>query len=342
MSGADQPSTNGDQDPVDEFDWIDRCLRPLAADAPEAFGLLDDAAAIPARPGFDLIVSKDAIVEGVHFLPSDPLDRVARKLLRTNLSDLAAKGAEPYGYFLAIAWPFSNSGWERRRAFAAGLAADQADLGLKLLGGDTVSTPGPLTASATILGWSPQGRMVRRSGARPGDLVLVTGSIGDGALGLRAARGEEVGVTEAESTWLRDRYQLPQPRLGLGEALRAHASAAADVSDGLIADAGRIAEASGMRLTIDLARMPLSLAASHWLALQADPGEARAALAVGGDDYEILCTASAEAAPGLCAAAEALGMPMTEVGFVSAGQGAWVLADGHPIRVQRAGWRHGG
>ncbi|HEX4183137.1 MAG TPA: thiamine-phosphate kinase [Caulobacteraceae bacterium] len=340
MSAPDQPPAAADRDPVDEFDWIDRCLRPLAAGAPEAFGLLDDAAAIPGRPGFDLIISKDAIVEGVHFLPTDPLDRVARKLLRTNLSDLAAKGAEPYGYFLAIAWP-PNSGWERRRAFAAGLADDQAAFGLKLLGGDTVSTPGPLMASATILGWSPQGRMVPRGGARPGDVVLVTGSIGDGGLGLKAARGEGLGVPDVEAAWLKERYQLPRPRLGLGEALRTRAHAAADVSDGLIADAGRIAEASGVRLTIDLARMPLSGAAAQWLVLQPDSVEARAALAASGDDYEILCTALPLAAPHLQAAAKALGLPLTEIGTVSAGSGVEVLAGVRRIRVQNRGWRHG-
>ena len=160
MSGPD-----AEDGPVDEFDWIARHLRPLAAGAPEALGLLDDAAVIPARPGFDLVVSKDAIVEGVHFLADDPLDLVAGKLLRVNLSDLAAKGAEPYGYFLAIAWP-AVCGWPARRAFVEGLRRDQHAFGLKLFGGDTVATPGPLTASVTIMGWVPAGRMIRRAGAK--------------------------------------------------------------------------------------------------------------------------------------------------------------------------------
>jgi len=340
MSGPDGQDEGAEHGPVDEFDWIERCLRPLAAGAPEALGLLDDAAVIPARPGFDLVVTKDAMVEGVHFLASDPLDLVAGKLLRVNLSDLAAKGAEPYGYFLAVAWP-AGGGWPQRRAFAHGLRGDQDRFGLKLFGGDTVSTPGPLTASLTLLGWVPAGRMIRRGGARPGDVVLVTGSIGDGGLGLKAARGEAIGLDGAAGAWLKARYQTPQPRLGLGEAFRRWASAAADVSDGLIADAGRIAEASGVRITLDLDRTPLSPATGAWAQLQPDPAAALLALAASGDDYEIVCTAAPAAAAGLRGAAEALGIPMTEIGLVSAGSGVGVENGGRAVAVARAGWRHG-
>jgi thiamine-monophosphate kinase len=334
MNGPDH-----DPGPVDEFDWIARCLRPLAASAPEALGLGDDAALIPGRPGFDLVITKDAVVEGVHFLADDPPDRVARKLLRVNLSDLAAKGAEPYGYFLAIAWP-SGGGWPEREAFARGLKADQDEFGVKLFGGDTVSTPGPLTLSATLLGWTPAGGMIRRAGARAGDVVLVTGSIGDGALGLAAARGEAMGLSGADLAWLKARYQLPQPRLGLGEALRRWGHAAADVSDGLIADAGHIAAASGLALTLDLDRTPLSSAARAWLASQPDPAAARLALATGGDDYEVICTAPAAATASLKRAAEALGFALTEIGSVSAGAGVQVLCGGREASVARTGWRH--
>src|SRR3569832_2067373 len=161
-------------EPTDEFETIERPLRPLAQGAPEARGLLDDLAVIPCRPGQDLAATKDAMVEGVHFLPSDPLDLVARKLLRVNLSDLAAKAAEPYGWFLTVSWP-KRCGWAEREAFARGLAQDQDAFGLTLLGGDTTSTPGPLTASATLLGWVPGGEAKLRSGARAGDVVLVSG-----------------------------------------------------------------------------------------------------------------------------------------------------------------------
>ena len=223
------PDPEVGQGPVDEFDWIARCLAPLAAGAPGALGLLDDAAVVTPRPGYDLVLSKDALVEGVHFLSADPMDEVARKLLRVNLSDLAAKGAEPFGYMLAVAWP-AERGWDQRAAFARGLGEDQIVFGLSLLGGDTVSTPGPVTASLTILGWAPHGRMVRRSTARPGDILLVSGTIGDGTLGLDAARGIASDLTGPEIAWLATRYRRPEPRLALIEGLREHASAAADVS----------------------------------------------------------------------------------------------------------------
>ncbi len=307
---------------VDEFETIARLLRPLAADAPEALGLMDDAAVLPSRPGFDLVVTKDAMVAGVHFLPDDPPDLVARKLLRVNLSDLAAKGAQPYGYFLATAWP-PGFGWADRERFAAGLAEDQARYGLTLMGGDTVSTPGPLTLSATLLGWVPAGKAVLRSGARPGDRLLVSGTIGDGWLGLKAARGE------LADPWLAGRYRTPEPRLELAEALRANASAAADVSDGLIADAGHIAEASRAGLSIDLERVPLSDPARAWLADRPDRLEALVQLATGGDDYEIVCTAP----PGH-------GLPLAEIGEVTATPDVVVRLDGRPVAIGRPGWRH--
>jgi thiamine-monophosphate kinase len=327
--------------PVDEFDWIARGLRPLTEGAMEALGLLDDAAVIPSRPGYDLIVSKDAVVEGVHFLPDDPMDLVARKLLRTNLSDLAAKGAEPYGYFLAVAWP-PRCGWAQRKAFAEGLRVDQAEFDLRLFGGDTVSTPGPLTASVTILGWTPAGRMIPRSGAQVGDVIMVTGTIGDGWLGLAAAQGRDIGLAADDKAWLADRYRLPRPRNGLATALQAHAHAAADISDGLIADAGRIALTSGLRLNIDLDQLPLSAAAAAWLALQPETGRAQVALASGGDDYEVICTAPPEAAAALQAAAEALGFPMTRIGAVTLGGGVRGMSGGQPLSMAGGGWRHRG
>jgi len=325
---------------ADEFETIARLLRPLAS-APEALGLLDDAAAIPSRPGQDLIVSKDAMVAGVHFLDGDPPDLVARKLLRANLSDLAAKGAEPYGYFLAVAWP-EGTGWSERERLAAGLAEDQARFGLGLFGGDTVSTPGPLTLSATILGWTPSGAMIRRSGARPGERVLVSGTIGDGWLGLRAARGELAGtIPEAAAGWLAGRYRLPEPRLELRDALRARAGAAADVSDGLIADAGHIAGASGVQLRLQLERLPVSEPASAWLDRQPDRARALAALATGGDDYEIVLTAAPAHLGALIAEAEAAGVALTEIGEAADGEGVSVVFEGRELMLDRTGWRHG-
>ena len=318
---------------VDEFDFIARLMKPLTRGAPEALGLLDDAAVIPSRPGFDLVATKDAIVEGVHFLPSDPLDLVARKLLRVNLSDLAAKAAEPYGWLLAVSWP-ARCGWPERQAFAEGLRQDQETFGVTLFGGDTTSTPGPLTASATLLGWVPAGQARLRSGAKAGDVVLVSGTIGDGWLGLKAARGEIVAPGALQ------RYQLPEPRLNLRAALAA-AHACADVSDGLAADLGRIAIASGLRAELELDRLPLSPDGLAYVRAAADPGAALAALATGGDDYELVCTAAAERAVRLIAEAEAVGVRMSVVGRMAAGVGVGVTHNGREARLDRLGYRHG-
>lgn len=296
----------------DEFAEIARLFRPLTRGAPEAFDLLDDAAAIPSRPGFDLVVTKDALVAGVHFRPDEAPGLVAQRLLRANLSDLAAKAAEPYGYFLMTAWPEAFSAADRE-AFARGLATDGEAFDVSLLGGDTVVTPGPLTVSVTLLGWVPAGRMVRRAGARPGDLVMVSGPIGDGWIAWGG-----VG----------DPHRLPNPRLDLREALRAQASAAADISDGLAADAGHIATASGCALHLDLDRMPVSAEATAWLADQPDRAQALLRLATGGDDYEIVCTAPT-LIPGF-----------TVVGETRAGEGIHVSVAGQSLDPGPGGWRH--
>jgi thiamine-monophosphate kinase len=308
----------------DEFSEIERLFRPLTGGAPGAFDLLDDAAVIPQRPGFDLVVTKDAVVGGVHFPEGERPDLIARKLVRVNLSDLAAKGAEPFGCFLAVAWP-NGFGPAERETFAAGLGEDLRAFGVALLGGDTVSTPGPFTASLTALGWVPEGRMVRRAGARVGDVVVVSGTIGDGALGLAAAKGE----LDDPDGWLAGRYRLPTPRLDLRETLRALANAAADVSDGLIADAGHIAEASGLGMTLDLEALPLSPAARRWLDSQPDRTAALVRLATGGDDYEVVCAVTGAVPDGF-----------TAVGAVGLGGGVEVRVDGRRIRIAEPGWRH--
>ncbi len=324
---------------MDEFDQIAQLFRPLTFGAPEALDLMDDAAVIAGRPGFDLVITKDAMVQGVHFLPDDPLDSTARKLLRVNLSDLAAKGATPCGYFLAVAWPPAYGEAQRRR-FADGLRQEQLAHGLSLLGGDTVSTPGPLTLSVTLLGWVEAGRMVKRSGARAGDIVLVSGVIGDGGLGLQAARGELDAFGVDAVAYLADRYRLPTPRLALSSALRDHASAAADVSDGLLADAGHIGEASRLGLSLDLERLPVSKAAATWLARQTDVIAAHVALATFGDDYEVVCTTAPASLEALLAAAAEAGAPLTAIGEVRAGQGVSARWRGVEIAVGRTGWRH--
>lgn len=309
---------------LDEFGEIARLFRPLTRGAPGAFSLMDDAAVIPQRPGFDLVVTKDAIVEGVHFPSGEDAGLVARKLARVNLSDLAAKGAEPFAAFLAVAWP-EGLGVADRAAFAAGLGEDLALAGVDLLGGDTVATPGPLTASLTALGWVPEGRMIRRAGANVGDKLLVSGVIGDGGLGLAAVRGE----IEDPDGYLAGRYRLPTPRLDLRGVLRQAATAATDVSDGLVADAGHIAHASGVGLILDLDRVPLSAAARNWVDRQPDRPPALVRLATAGDDYEIVCAAASEI-PGFAV-----------IGEVIEGSGVEVLCAGRRIDAGPGGWRHG-
>jgi thiamine-monophosphate kinase len=314
---------------MDEFEAIRRWFRPLTGGAPEAADLLDDAAFVRLGGQEELVITVDAMVEGVHFLPDDPPDLVARKLLRVNLSDLAAKAARPFGYLLSVAWP---QAWDdqAREAFARGLAEDQALYGINLLGGDTVSTPGPMTASVTALGKVEWSRSVRRSRARAGNAVHVSGTIGDGWLGLQAARGE-LDAPEADLAYLADRYRLPQPRLDLRPALLEQATACADVSDGLVADAGRIAEASGVGIALDLDAVPLSPAATAWLARQPDRTEALVQLATGGDDYELLVTAYA----GFAGAT-----PATRIGSVLEGEGVKVACGGREVPIGRPGWRH--
>jgi thiamine-monophosphate kinase len=316
----------------DEFDWI-AALRPLTRGAPAALGLMDDAAVLPARPGFDLVISEDAMVEGVHFLAGERADIVARRLLRTSLSDLAAKAAEPFGYTMTAAWP-STRGWDDRMAFIRGLDEDGRRYGVVLVGGDTVATPGPLTLSATVFGWVPAGAMVRRAGALPGHALVVCGVIGDGHLGLKAALGEALEGGEA----LAASYRLPEPRFELREALRAHAAAAADVSDGLIADALHIAEASGCGLVLDLARMPLSPAAQTWVRAQNGPTRALLQLASGGDDYALVCSAADGEA--LVRAAEGQGVRATVVGSFVTGSGVEVRLGDEVLAPHRLGWRH--
>jgi thiamine-monophosphate kinase len=320
-----------------EFELIARYFAPLAEGAPGAFGLTDDAAALPSRRGNDLVLTKDAIVAGVHFLPDDPPGDIARKLLRVNLSDLAAKGAAPEGYLLAMALPSPvDEDW--LAAFVTGLGEDQKQFGLHLYGGDTVATSGPLTLSMTAFGWVAAGRMLRRHCARPGDHLFVTGTIGDGMLGLRCLRGEFPALDEADRRHLVTRYRLPSPRLGVGAALDGMASAAIDVSDGLAADAGHIARVSGVRLLIEEGAVPLSHAARRLLA----GGQVTFdALATGGDDYELLFTVPAEQAGRVPELAQAVAVPITRIGRVESGSGvAFVDANGQERRLKQGGYTH--
>lgn len=299
----------------DEFEIIARLFAPLAT-APGARGLRDDAAVIDAGAW---VITTDTIVEGVHFLPDDPLDRVARKALRVNLSDLAAKGAAPQHFLVALQWPTSRDA-AQIAAFAAGLAQDQSVYNVALLGGDTTSTPGLLAVTVTALGRPLGAHTPARGDARAGDDLWVTGTIGDGVLGLMARRGELAGAPE-DCAWLADRYQLPEPRTVFAAAVARHAHAAMDVSDGLLGDAAKLADASGVALEIDPAAIPLSHPAAAWLAAQPDRSSGLARLATGGDDYEILFSAPAGARAALLAAADDAGLRLSRIGAVRAGRG---------------------
>ena len=325
-------------DVAGEFETIQRLLAPLAH--PEwGRGLADDVAVVPSRPGHDLVLTKDAIVEGVHFLPTDPLDTVARKLMRVNLSDLAAKGAEPFGYLLACHWS-PRCGWPERMTFVDGLRADQKAFGIALLGGDTVATPGPASFSMTLLGWTPKGRTVARAGARVGDLVFVTGAIGDGWLGLEAVQGK-LSLDGERIAALCDHYRMPMPRIDFALPIRDIASAAIDVSDGLIADLGHLADAGRVRIEIDLESVPLSAAGQAWFDGRVDELAALAKLVTGGDDYEIAFTASARDEAALRREAERRHLRLTRIGRVTAGQGVVARVGGEPVTFDQPGFTHG-
>jgi thiamine-monophosphate kinase len=296
---------------------IARYFRPLARH-PGALGLADDAAMLTPPPGCDLVLTTDGIIAGVHVFPDTPADAIARRALRVNLSDLAAKGAKPAGFLLSVALPSgTNEDWIS--AFARGLDADAQHYGCPLLGGDTDHTPGPLSVSITAFGTLPTGTMVRRSGAAMGDALFVSGTIGDAALGLRLRQDPKAGasLTAAQRDHLLTRYLLPEPRNALAETLRTHASAALDVSDGLAGDLSKLCRASGVSTQIDVARVPLSDAARTLIA--AEPARLEPAL-TGGDDYEILAAVPIGNTENFRVAARAAGVAVTEIGRIETGK----------------------
>jgi thiamine-monophosphate kinase len=319
---------------------IARHFKPIARH-PGALGLTDDAALLTPPSGHALVVTADAIVGGVHFFPDDPPDAIAKKALRVNLSDLAAKGARPAGFVLTLALPKGcGDGW--LKAFARGLGADARKYACPLLGGDTVYTPGPATISITAFGTVPRGAMVRRAGARVGDHIVVSGTIGDAALGLKL-RKERGAATRwkldaAMRRHLLARYLVPEPRNALAEALRRDASAAMDVSDGLVGDLTKLCRASGVGAEVDVARVPLSKAALA--ALVADP-RATEAILTGGDDFEVVAAVPPARLKSFLAAARRAGVPATGIGRVTDGAGVRFLGpDEKPLRFARASFSH--
>jgi thiamine-monophosphate kinase len=325
--------------PSGEYSLIARYFRPLATD-PGAFNLVDDAAILKAQND-DTVVTTDAIVEGVHFLSDDPPDSVGRKALRVNLSDLAAKGATPAGFVLTLALRAADEAW--LTPFARGLGEDAGLFGCPLLGGDTVSTPGLLMISITAFGRVPPGKMVHRSGAKPGDRVVVTGTIGDAALGLAILRGGAVTTALADDAvskqMLVARYRLPQPRNALATAIRDHASAAMDVSDGLAGDLAKLCAASGVSAVVDAPSIPLSAAAAALLAGGAVGIES---IVSGGDDYEILCAIPEGSFEAFAQAAGVAKVAVTSIGTVIADTSApkFLDAQGREIALPRLSYSH--
>jgi thiamine-monophosphate kinase len=325
----------------DEDGLIARYFRPLAT-APGAAQLLDDAAAYQPPPGHELVLTTDAIVAGVHFFPGDPADAVAKKALRVNLSDLAAKGATPVGYLLTIAltelW---SEDWFAQ--FCKGLGEDQKQFGISLYGGDTVRTPGPLFVSVTAFGLAPLGKVPRRTGAKAGQKIYVTGTIGDAALGLKLrldpALKQRWGLDGADMDYLDARYLVPEPRIAMAGVVAEYAAASMDVSDGLAGDLARMCGASNTGAVVDAARVPLSAAAAK--AVQADP-TALLAVLTGGDDYEVLAAVDPARTRDFEQAAKKAGLAVSGIGaIVEPFEGrVRVERDGQVLTLEKLAFRH--
>src|SRR6516162_12154 len=322
-------------DELGEFERIRRFFAPLAG--PGGLGLLDDAAVVDCRAGRRLVVTADAIVAGVHYFPDDPPDLIARKLLRVNLSDLAAMGARPLHYLLTTALP-ATLGADWVGEFARGLAEDQRRFEIDLLGGDSVATSGPAVLSLTAIGEVAAGMEVRRNDARAGDLVWVSGTVGDAFLGLALLRGAYRQLAPEYRAGLIGRFQVPDPRVDLGCRLAGIAQAMIDISDGLLADLGHICETSRVGAVIALPSLPLSRAALG--VVDGEPG-VRLALATGGDDYELLFTAPAGSTQAIDDLSSVLGLPITRIGKIESGEGVRLVdAAGRTIPIDEPGYRH--
>ncbi len=328
-----------DADPLaDEFALIAEIFAPLAIGDAGSFGLTDDAAIITPPAGKDLVVTADMMVAGVHFFADDAPDMIARKLLRVNLSDLAAKGATPHGYILTVALPRTvTMSW--LRSFAKGLAQDQAAFGINLLGGDTTATDGPLCLSLTAMGWVTRGQMVRRADAQTGDDVYVTGTIGDATLGLRVRRdGPFSGLSADENQFLLQRYLLPQPRNVIVPVLSGLVHAGIDISDGLVADLGHVIQTSSVGAEIQLSDIPLSGAVKKLLELQ---NVEISELITGGDDYELLLTAVPAHRSLIAEVSVKTGISLTRIGQIIVGNEAFYLdKNGARVSLKRAGYQH--
>jgi thiamine-monophosphate kinase len=321
---------------MDEFSFIAKYLKPLAAHFPGSLNLSDDAALIAPPPGCELVITKDAVTEGVHFLGSEPPELIAAKALRVNLSDLAAMGATPLCYFLALMLP-KNTGEEWLENFAHGLAQTQKEFSISLAGGDTTATGGKLAISITAIGTVPTGQSLKRSGAKEGDDIYVSGTLGDSALGL-----ELLQQGEHDNHFI-NRYLLPQPRIELGIKLRTVANACMDISDGLAQDLGHICAASNVGAVVYKDQISLSDCHPAFIAGSGSRdrrGMTEKAL-THGDDYELLFTAPLSKKPQIEEISKSLSLPITCIGKIIAGNTVKILdASGTEMILSKKGFRH--
>jgi thiamine-monophosphate kinase len=321
-----------------EFAFIE-ALAKQAAKTPEALGLADDGAVLTIDDGRKLVVAADMLQAGVHVMPDALPAQIASKALRTNLSDLAAMGAKPAFYLSTISWPGAPSD-DDMQALVQVLSKDQEHFGIALVGGDTICGQGPFTISITVLGWV-NGPLLRRSGAQEGDDIWVSGTIGDGYLGLAVAQGGASGLDDDMRAHVLRRYEYPEPRIELGQKLAGIAHCGLDVSDGLIADAAHLAKAGACALVLDSLRVPLSDAGRQWIEVQADQHAARESLMSGGDDYELLFCAFRQDRDKIIGLSHSLDVPLTCIGEVITGKGVLLQQGNGPRKVAgQSGFTH--
>ena len=315
---------------ISEFELI-RCYFTRATPNAE-LGVGDDAALLRRAPGMELAVSTDMLVAGTHFFADADPCLLGHKVLAVNLSDMAAMGAQPRWATLALALPQADAAWLQQ--FSAGFFALAEQYGVELVGGDT--TRGPLNLCVTIMGEVPQGVALRRSGARAGDDIWVSGTLGDAALGLALLKGE-VQLADGDAAACVQRLHRPEPRVALGLALRGVASSAIDISDGLLADLGHILEGSGVGAEIAVAALPVSPVLRACL----PHALGRNCVLAGGDDYELCFTAPVAQRDALQKISQRLGLPLTRIGTIVAGGGCTVrAADGEIITIGESGYDH--
>ena len=325
---------------LDEFDRIKKYFRPLASNERGALKLLDDAAVLPVEDTSKIVISADALVEGIHYFGEEEADLIAQKSLRTNLSDMAAMGAAPWVYTLSLSiGPIVRGGLDQwLGSFVKGLKKDQNKYDIGLVGGDTVIGSGPTVISITILGKANSGTIITRNGASVDDDIYVSGTIGDSAIGLKIIKEPINELAWSDQLYLKDRYYLPRPRVKLGMGLVGVASAAMDVSDGLIQDLEHLCSASNLGASINWPRLPLSKPVEHLLSKKIIP---ISVIANGGDDYELLFTAPKRLRARVAAIAKASGVVVTRIGHTNKGSGVRLLDETNSsINLIGTGFKH--